>query len=142
LTCSFTSEASTPVEEACDVLIKNNISSAPVYQAPSNNASDAIVHSQSYVGMFDYGDIIAYILLVLQDIPPPQSGNITFEIKDIIRRASEGKEVPVRLASGRHIENKCLLFVYVYNFIKNNFRFVTKEPVLLYFARSDIIICS
>ncbi|KAI8881266.1 cystathionine beta-synthase [Backusella circina FSU 941] len=95
----ITIEASTPVEEACDILIKNNISSAPVYQNSNNDPSNTIVHPQSYVGMFDYGDIIAYILLVLQDIPPPPGGEITFEIKDIVRRASEGKEIPVRLAS-------------------------------------------
>lgn len=60
--------------------------------------------------MFDYGDVIAYILLVLQNMPPPGDEeealdgqareNLTFEIKDIVRRALEGEEVPVKLASG------------------------------------------
>jgi hypothetical protein len=77
--------------------------------------------------MFDYGDIIAYILLVLQDIPPPPGGDITFEIKDIIRRASEGKEVPVRLASGKHIDNKRLLF-FIYNSFKIILDLSQKNP--------------
>jgi hypothetical protein len=50
--------------------------------------------------MFDYGDVIAYLLLVLQNMPPPEEGD-TFEIKDIVRRALEGQEVPVKLASGK-----------------------------------------
>jgi hypothetical protein len=62
--------------------------------------------------MFDYGDVIAYILLVLQNMPPPgdedelpeknqyNGENLTFEIKDIVRRALQGEEIPVKLASG------------------------------------------
>lgn len=111
------------------MLINNNISSAPVYDAqvkdvPSTTAeSTTIVHPRSYVGMFDYGDVIAYILLMLENMPPPTSEeegqgegegqeinsleekytkeNLTFEIKDIVRRALEGEEVPVKLASGK-----------------------------------------
>ncbi|KAK4509144.1 uroporphyrin-III C-methyltransferase [Mucor velutinosus] len=106
----ITIEGSLPVEEACNVLINNNISSAPVYDAQVKEASEtSIVHARSYVGMFDYGDVIAYILLVLQNMPPPGDEeeeldvqareNLTFEIKDIVRRALEGEEVPVKLAS-------------------------------------------
>lgn len=68
--------------------------------------------------MFDYGDVIAYILLVLQNMPPPgeeeeqdeeaeqraqqalSGETLTFEIKDIVRRALQGEEIPVKLASG------------------------------------------
>lgn len=128
-------EGSLPVEEACNILITNNISSAPVYDAQVKDAVETtIVHPRSYVGMFDYGDVIAYILLVLQNMPPPgeegeeeglggggeggeadQSDSkysreqLTFEIKDIIRRAREGQEVPVKLASGkiRKIKQAC-----------------------------------
>lgn len=101
------SEGSLPVEEACDVLINHNISSAPVYDAEVKTFSEQpIVHARSYVGMFDYGDVIAYILLVLQNMPPPgenedENEYLNFEIKDIVRRALEGEDVPVKLASGK-----------------------------------------
>ncbi|KAI7906053.1 uncharacterized protein BX663DRAFT_428951 [Cokeromyces recurvatus] len=83
------------VEEACQVLVENNISSAPVY-----------AHGERghYIGMFDYGDVIAYILLVLHRKPgQPDSDDIvdteSFEIKDIVHRALQGYKVPVRMAS-------------------------------------------
>ncbi|OBZ91778.1 Protein SDS23 [Choanephora cucurbitarum] len=105
----ITIDGSLPVEEACNVLIDNNISSAPVYDNTETSRTP-IVHAKSYVGMFDYGDVIAYILLVLQNMPTPPPGlsdegikhdldNMTFEIKDIVRRAHEGQQVPVKLAS-------------------------------------------
>lgn len=78
----------------------------------------AIIHPRSYVGMFDYGDVIAYILLVLQNMPPPgedeevpqtfQGENLTFEIKDIVRRALQGEEIPVKLASGNKLFSVCV----------------------------------
>ncbi|CEI94059.1 hypothetical protein RMCBS344292_08282 [Rhizopus microsporus] len=100
----ITIDGSLPVEEACNLLIENNITSAPVYESKVKEVSETtIVHPRSYVGMFDYGDVIAYILLVLQNMPPPGDDeaqeSMNFEIKDIIRRAVEGREVPVRLAS-------------------------------------------
>lgn len=105
------SEGSLPVEEACNILIENNISSAPVYNSEVKEVKEtAIVHPKSYVGMFDYGDVIAYILLVLENVTPPgEEGDgkdytkedLTFEIKDILRRAREGEEIPVKLASGK-----------------------------------------
>ncbi|KAF7726040.1 cell separation during budding [Apophysomyces ossiformis] len=94
----ITIPASTPVEEACDILIQNNISSAPVYDdtvPTETNNHNAIVHPPSYVGMFDYGDLIAYILLVLHKTEQTS----TFEIRDIVQRALQGQTVPVKLAS-------------------------------------------
>ena len=98
------------MEEACNILIDNNISSAPVHDADIKEATEtSIVHPRSYVGMFDYADVIAYILLVLQNVAPPgeeedlSREELTFEIKDIVRRAREGQEVPVKLASGKII---------------------------------------
>lgn len=96
------SDGSLPVEEACKVLIKNNISSAPVYDSRNNHNGKVT----EYVGMFDYGDVIAYILLVLMDQMPPHmqepSGDDDLtEVTDLIRRAVEGQQVPVRLASGK-----------------------------------------
>lgn len=95
------SDGSLPVEEACKILIKNNISSAPVYDSRNNHNGKVT----EYVGMFDYGDVIAYILLVLMDQMPPHmqepSGDDDLsEVTDLIRRAVEGQAVPVRLASG------------------------------------------
>ncbi|KAI9248573.1 hypothetical protein BDA99DRAFT_446229 [Phascolomyces articulosus] len=92
----ITIDGALPVEEACNVLIKNNISSAPVY--------DSAKSTTDYVGMFDYGDVIAYLLLVLLDQVPghhvqQQTEGESFEITDIIRRAIQGQSVPVRLAS-------------------------------------------
>lgn len=90
------------------MLINNNISSAPVYDADVKPVVEtSIIHPRSYVGMFDYADVIAYILLVFQNMPPPteenasKDNNIPFEIRDIVRRASIGEEVPVKLASGK-----------------------------------------
>ncbi|KAI8981686.1 hypothetical protein BDF20DRAFT_420170 [Mycotypha africana] len=114
-----------PVEEACNVLINNNISSAPVYDSQINKVSTAIPHPKSYIGMFDYGDVIAYILLLLENTPqpPPEKGeeegfpenltqhhphnhqsqlkqeNLTFEIKNIMKYALDGQEVPVKFVS-------------------------------------------
>ncbi|KAI8329167.1 hypothetical protein EDC96DRAFT_549177 [Choanephora cucurbitarum] len=81
------------VEEACQILVSNNISSAPVFSDPRH-----------YIGMFDYGDVIAYILLVLH-LKPGQEGQDdrvdpdAFEIKDIVQRALKGQKVPVGMAS-------------------------------------------
>ncbi|OBZ85115.1 Protein SDS23, partial [Choanephora cucurbitarum] len=78
------------VEEACQILVSNNISSAPVFSDPRH-----------YIGMFDYGDVIAYILLVLH-LKPGQDDRVdpdAFEIKDIVQRALRGQKVPVGMAS-------------------------------------------
>lgn len=93
------SNGSVSVEEACQILVDNNISSAPVYVEGEKG---------HYVGMFDYGDVIAYILLVLHRRPGPKDCNDpvdleSFEVKDIVRRALQGQKVPVRMASGKAI---------------------------------------
>ncbi|KAI8091212.1 uncharacterized protein B0P05DRAFT_577303 [Gilbertella persicaria] len=83
------------VEEACQILVESNISSAPVY---------ANGEKGHYIGMFDYGDVIAYILLVLHLKPGQKDSNDeidpeSFEIKDIVQRALKGQKVPVGMAS-------------------------------------------
>lgn len=91
----YDSDGSLSVEEACEILVTNNISSAPVFADPKH-----------YIGMFDYGDVIAYILLVLH-LKPGQEGSEdrvdpdSFEIKDIVHRALKGQKVPVGMASGK-----------------------------------------
>jgi CBS domain containing-hemolysin-like protein len=94
-----TSNGKISVEEACQVLVENNISSAPVYVEGEKG---------HYIGMFDYGDVIAYLLLVLHRKPGQKNSNDTidpesFEIKDIVHRALQGQKVPVRMASGKSI---------------------------------------
>ena len=61
-----------------------------------------------YIGMFDYGDVIAYLLLVLHRKTGLENGvdgidPESFEIKDIVRRALHGQKVPVGMASGKFV---------------------------------------
>ncbi|CAO3594206.1 unnamed protein product [Absidia cylindrospora] len=91
-------DGNTPVEQACNVLIDNNISSAPVYTHVNPEANkQAIRGGKTYDGFFDYADVIAYILLVLRSTSADESGSL--EIRDIVKRALQGKQVPVSLAS-------------------------------------------
>lgn len=48
--------------------------------------------------MFDYGDLMAYILILLKKMDPPQDQ--TLEMRDLIQKANNSQSVPVRLASG------------------------------------------
>lgn len=96
-TIEYNRKGSDSVEEACQELVQNNISSAPVYVEGEKG---------HYIGMFDYGDVIAYILLVLHRKPGQEDSDDTvdpesFEIKDIVRRALQGQKVPVGMASGK-----------------------------------------
>ncbi|KAJ1925080.1 cell separation during budding [Tieghemiomyces parasiticus] len=83
-----------PIEDACQILIEKGISSAPIYDS----------HAQAYIGMFDYRDLITYLLIVLNrtGIPPPQQ---TLEVKTLIRKAAQMQQVPVRLASDLSTQN-------------------------------------
>jgi predicted transcriptional regulator len=74
------------------VLIKNGITSAPVYDKKA----------KSYVGMFDYRDIVDYVLVVfrkknMDTIPEDEQP----EIHDIIRKAMTGEKVSLRYAAGK-----------------------------------------
>ncbi|ORZ21400.1 hypothetical protein BCR42DRAFT_448250 [Absidia repens] len=87
-----------PVEQACNVLIDNNISSAPVYTHVDPKANKQTIHGgKTYDGFFDYADVIAYILLVLRKTSADEGSSL--EIRDIVKRALQGKQVPVSLAS-------------------------------------------
>ncbi|KAG0352392.1 cell separation during budding [Gamsiella multidivaricata] len=83
-----TIDADATVEDACEVLLKNGITSAPVYD---NNR-------KLYVGMFDYGDLMTYILLLLKKMEVPLEDQ-TMEMRDLIQRTSKSQNVPVKLAS-------------------------------------------
>ncbi|KAG9296105.1 hypothetical protein G9A89_011958 [Geosiphon pyriformis] len=87
-------DANTPIEEACESLIKNNISSAPVYDS----------NTQSFVGMFDWADVMSYLLIVLKkknnwEQQQKSEEELTSEFKDLIRLAIQCEPVPVKLAS-------------------------------------------
>ncbi|CAG8487274.1 5417_t:CDS:2 [Ambispora leptoticha] len=87
-------DGDTPIEEACDILIKNNISSAPVYDA----------HVKNFIGMFDWADVMSYLLIVLKkkNIKEQQQKSeeqLTSEFRDLIKLAIQCQPVPVKLAS-------------------------------------------
>jgi hypothetical protein len=52
--------------------------------------------------MFDYGDLITYVLIVLKrsNVSLSDDDDASLEIKEIVKRAVAGQSVPVRLASG------------------------------------------
>ncbi|KAF9362444.1 cell separation during budding [Mortierella sp. NVP85] len=83
-----TIDADAAVEDACEVLLQNGISSAPVFDKNRN----------TYVGMFDYGDLMTYILLLLKKMDVPDEEQ-TIEMRHLIQRTSESQTVPVRFAS-------------------------------------------
>jgi len=75
-------------------LQKNNISSAPVYDDKT----------KTYVGMFDWTDVMTYLLIVLkkEDILEQQQKSdeeFTSEFNDLLKLAIQSQPVPVKLAS-------------------------------------------
>ncbi|TPX55800.1 hypothetical protein PhCBS80983_g05009 [Powellomyces hirtus] len=77
-----------PVESACETLINNGISSAPVWDKDRN----------VFVGMFDYRDVVTYVLVGLsKDIPLDESASMEF--KELVRLARSREPVPVKLAA-------------------------------------------
>ncbi|KAG0038620.1 cell separation during budding [Podila clonocystis] len=94
-----TIDSNTSIEDACEardtitvtalvpVLLTNGISAAPVFDKAKN----------SFIGMFDYGDLMTYILILLKKMEPPQDQ--TLEMRDLIQKANNSQSVPVHLAS-------------------------------------------
>ncbi len=79
-------DAQATISEGCDVLVRNGISSAPVYDAALG----------SYVGMLDYRDIVDYVLVVFRKKtiePILEDAAMTVNIVDIVERASVGDAV-------------------------------------------------
>ncbi|KAI9101263.1 hypothetical protein DFS34DRAFT_464154 [Phlyctochytrium arcticum] len=76
-----------PVEQACETLITNGISSAPVWDKDK----------QIYVGMFDYRDVVSFVLIglrkdmVIDDTSPSQ-------LREVVKRARAHQPVPAKLA--------------------------------------------
>ncbi|KAF9580787.1 cell separation during budding [Lunasporangiospora selenospora] len=81
-------DSNASVEDACEVLLKNKVSSAPVYDG----------QHKLYVGMFDYSDLMTYILLALRkmEVPPEDQ---TVHMRDLIQKTTMSQNVPVKLAA-------------------------------------------
>ncbi|KAF9418107.1 cell separation during budding [Podila epigama] len=84
----ITIDSRSSIEDACETLLQNNISAAPVYDK----------EKQTYVGMFDYADLMAFILILLKKTTPPQDQH-TLDMKELIQRANNAQTVSVRLVS-------------------------------------------
>ena len=95
-------EADTPIEAACEVLAEHKILSAPVYNSST----------KTFVGFFDYSDLMAYLLSVLQH-PDNNKQNhsvseegatvdkfSSFELRELIRTAMLKQNISANLASG------------------------------------------
>ncbi|KAF9301534.1 cell separation during budding [Mortierella antarctica] len=67
------------VERQTPVLLSNGISAAPIFDEAKN----------SFIGMFDYGDLMTYILILLKKMDPPQDQ--TLEMRDLIQKANNSQ---------------------------------------------------
>ncbi|ORX96704.1 cystathionine beta-synthase [Basidiobolus meristosporus CBS 931.73] len=76
------------LESAVQTLIRGGVSSAPIYSQETNN----------FIGMFDYRDMLTYVLAVKERSSILQKESSP-EIADLIKRASNAESIPVKLAS-------------------------------------------
>ncbi len=67
---------------------------------------------KTYVGMFDYGDLMTYILLLLKKMEVPLEDQ-TMEMRDLIQRTRKSQNVPVKLASGKDKKNRIFSVRYI-----------------------------
>ncbi|KAF9920300.1 cell separation during budding, partial [Linnemannia zychae] len=84
----FTIDANSSVEDASEVLLKKGVSSAPIYDSAR----------KMYVGMFDYSDLMTYILLVLKKMEVPLEDQ-SMGMRELIRKTNDSQNVPVKLVS-------------------------------------------
>ena len=56
--------------------------------------------------MFDYGDLMTYILLLLKKMEVPLQDQ-SMEMRDLIQRTNKSQAVPVKLASGKFTDRTC-----------------------------------
>ncbi|KAJ3123897.1 cell separation during budding [Physocladia obscura] len=93
------------VQDACNALAEHKISSAPVYSPEQGG----------FVGMFDYRDLVTYVLEVFRKLPREEKEkefDTNLEITDIIKRASLDRTgVPIKLVSNLSNQNP-LVAVY------------------------------
>ncbi|KAF9143597.1 cell separation during budding [Mortierella sp. GBA39] len=81
-------DANSSVEDASEVLLNKGVSSAPIYDSGR----------KMFVGMFDYSDLMTYILLVLKKMEVPLEDQ-TMEMRDLIQKTNHSQNVPVKLVS-------------------------------------------
>ncbi|KAJ3091717.1 cell separation during budding [Quaeritorhiza haematococci] len=80
--------ADDPVEVACEALIVNGISSAPVWDKSRN----------TFVGMLDYRDVVTYVLIALRkDKQPIEDASV--EVQELVRRARAQEPITAELTS-------------------------------------------
>jgi hypothetical protein len=93
------SPGSMPIELACEKLVEYKVSSAPIYMDQNVENSSP---KREYVGMFDYGDVIAYLLLVLKRLKQKSEGvsDEDPQVLELMRRVGGGESIPVKLVSG------------------------------------------
>ncbi|ORY28706.1 CBS-domain-containing protein [Rhizoclosmatium globosum] len=91
------------VQDACNALAAHRISSAPVYSPEQGG----------FIGMFDYRDLVTYVLEVFRKVPKEEASfDAEMEITDIIKRASMDRTgVPIKLVSNLSQQNP-LVAVY------------------------------
>jgi len=92
------------VQDACNALAAHKISSAPVYSPEQGG----------FIGMFDYRDLVSYVLEVFHKVPKDAtvSFDAEMEITDIVKRASIDRTgVPIKLVSNLSQRNP-LVAVY------------------------------
>lgn len=71
------------VTEACSILSKNKISSAPIFDKTA----------QKFIGQLDYFDLVSHVLQVLNDIPMQDRHN-DWNIAEVLKKSS-GTEHPL-----------------------------------------------
>ena len=89
-------DSNASVESGCETLIRHGISSAPVY----------CQSTKSYVGMFDYRDVTAFVLVAfkrkkLPTIEEESSDSVeNIKIEHIIRSAVTGEDTKTGVIAG------------------------------------------
>lgn len=86
----------TPVEQAIDTLIQNEIHAAPIYD-PTNDA---------FVGLFDYGDLMSLLVDLFSDVKSDRDWlSQGPDFKNILERFRKHQPIPVTLVSGKSLRH-------------------------------------
>jgi predicted transcriptional regulator len=121
-------DSNTSVEAGCETLVKHGISSAPVFSKVT----------KSYVGMLDYRDVVAFVLVAFKRHHLPtikeesevNENSDSIRIDNIVRSAMSGGETKSGVIAGT-------LFVLIRLFIRSVF----KESILQY-PKGVSVVCN